>query len=915
MSDITPDAGSTVANHTETSMSAMKELLYYGAAAIILVVIANRDYLLFHSIAELFSIVIAFGIFVIGWNSRKYFHNNYLLFIGIAYLFVAFFDTLHTLAYKGMGVFKGYDDNNLPPQLWLVARYLESISLLLAPFYFNIRLNHRRVILTFSAVSLGALYAVFYARIFPTCFITGTGLTPFKRGSEYVIDVILLAALFFLHKRKEHFDPKVLRLLTLSILCAMVTELCFTMYVHLYGISNLVGHIFKILSFLFVYKAIIVTALAKPYDLLFKELQNRTDKLSETLDLDQKIIAESGAGIVAYRIDTGACVIANKAAARSVGASMEQIKQQNFRDIPSWRQSGLLDEVENVIATGVSTRKGVQLLTSVGKVLILDCFISLFKSSGEKHLMLIFEDISVRKQAEEVVIQSRDRLNEAQRIAHVGNWEFDPVSGVLEWSDEIYRIFEIEASEFGGASYEAFLKAIHPDDRERVDLAYEESLRLRAAYSIKHRLLMPDGRIKHVHEQCETTFDDSGKPLSSCGTVQDITELEYARLSAESASRAKGEFLANMSHEIRTPMNAITGMSYLALKTELDPRQRDYLTKIHSSAESLLGIINGVLDFSKIEAGKLELEAVDFNLSELFDRVGDQIFLKAEEKGVEVMFAVSPEIPRVLVGDPLRLGQVLNNLAGNALKFTGHGRVVVSVTPASPAGPDTTALAFKVTDTGIGMDAGQIARIFSPFTQADSSITRKYGGTGLGLTIVKRLVELMGGSLQVESEPGVGSCFSFTVTVGISAHSHMPAASPPILSKPVTPASLFKTMTETPGNQGSFSWLRSEARASVDVGLRHLTGARILVVEDNCINQQILSELLVQVGMTVELACNGQEAVSLVAASAPFDAILMDLQMPVMDGYEATRLIRQTRPADELPIIAITAHAMAEERV
>ena len=370
--------------------------------------------------------------------------------------------------------------------------------------------------------------------------------------------------------------------------------------------------------------------------------------------------------------------------------------------------------------------------------------------------------------------------------------------------------------------------------------------------------------------------------------VSDVTELKQTQFKleqlnlvltertrqAEAANRAKSEFLANMSHEIRTPMNAITGMSYLALKTGLDSRQRDYLTKIHSSAESLLGIINDVLDFSKIEAGKLELESVDFNLSEVFDRVGDQISLKAEEKRVEVMFAVSPEIPQVLVGDPLRLGQVLNNLTGNAVKFTEHGSVVVSVAPASPSAPDTTALTFKVTDTGIGMDAGQIARIFSPFTQADSSITRKYGGTGLGLTIVKRLAELMGGSLQVESEPGVGSCFSFTVTLGVSAQSHMPASSPPV----------------------------------------DFNGMRALVVDDNSINQQLLSELLAQVGMTVELAGNGREAVSLVAAAAPFDAILMDLQMPVMDGYEATRLIRQMHPAGELPIIAITAHAMTEER-
>ncbi len=653
--------------------------------------------------------------------------------------------------------------------------------------------------------------------------------------------------------------------------------------------------------------------------------------------------------------------------------------------------------------------------------------------------VVVFRDISARKQMEQQIQRANFLSDVALDLTDSGYWVVDYADPEYYFqSERSARLLGEEQRPDGryhlNDEWLARVSAVDPEEAVRLSATLAKAMeppneRYEAIYRYRRPL---DGRVIVLHASGRLVRDEQGKLLFMYGVYQDITaqkeieeELRVAKEQAQSATRAKSDFLANMSHEIRTPMNAIIGMSHLALQTDLDKRQRNYIAKVKLAGENLLGIINDILDFSKIEAGKLNLEDVPFELLDVMDNLASLIGLKTEDKNLELLFQIGADVPTALSGDPLRIGQVLVNLGNNAVKFTEAGEVVVGV---ERIGGDAehVELHFWVRDSGIGMTDEQCARLFQSFSQADASTTRKYGGTGLGLVICKNLVELMGGRIWVDSVPGSGSTFHFHARFGVQQDpkprsmfnaaelagvrvlvaddnasareilstmartlglevdvaangidalekvarqeeaglpysvilmdwkmpgmdgieavqrmhaaqlKHVPAvimvtaygredvlahaagrdvALTSILAKPVNPSALLEAVGQALNRGVPRDTRRVTGRQhELDEDMARLQGCRVLLVEDNDMNQELALDLLAKAGVEAVLATNGQEALDVLAADTRFDGVLMDCQMPVMDGYAATRLIRAQPALRDLPVVAMTANAMAGDR-
>lgn len=505
----------------------------------------------------------------------------------------------------------------------------------------------------------------------------------------------------------------------------------------------------------------------------------------------------------------------------------------------------------------------------------------------------VARDITHRKKVEQTMVQLNntlerrvkertdtlniitERLSLATKAGHMAAWDWDLSTNEIWWDPMMYEIFEIDPKE-EFTPMEKWEQIVDSDQWQNVMKESQEAIANKDSYEVTYSVRIGNNEIRYITAFGAVIRDDSGVAHRLVGVNMDVTQkVEYelkiteAKEIAEQATIAKSNFLANMSHEIRTPINAIVGMNYLLSKTDLSEKQKDYNHKIKISSEQLLRIVTDILDFSKVEAGKMRLEHIHFNLRTVINNIYEVHYLEALNKGLKFRIKVDELVPDMLIGDPLRLSQVLNNLVHNAIKFTKVGAIMLMVRFIE-RDDGKAKLYFEVNDSGIGLTKEQQENLFVAFQQADSSTTRNYGGTGLGLAISQEIVHMFGGDIQVESTYGSGSVFHFIVNMECFDEVHV----------------LNNEKVEEPK-------LRD--------------GLKILVVEDNAINQQLTREILEEKGALVHVADNGESAVEMLESDLKVDLVLMDLQMPIMDGRQAVARIRRQKNFDGMPVLALTA--------
>ncbi|MBF0413070.1 MAG: response regulator, partial [Desulfamplus sp.] len=639
-----------------------------------------------------------------------------------------------------------------------------------------------------------------------------------------------------------------------------------------------------------------VTARNEKLEQEITEHRKTAEALEEKEELFRSMFEYHSAVMFLVNSENGVIVRANRAAQKYYGYTSEEFNRLTVFELNELSKEEIKNEM---LKARVEERNYFNFKHRLanGEIRSVEVHSTPIAFHGQSLLFSIIHDITEREHAQNALKENEEKFRSLVENLSEALFLTDTNGFIIYISPIIENIIGFKPDEIIGKHLSEF---IYHEDLPMILDKFQKMLLGQKTEPSEIRSFHKSGSLIWIRTSSSRYFK-KGVIAGLQGVVADITmrkkaeqEIIKAKELAETANRAKSDFLSNMSHEIRTPMNAIIGLSNLALKTELNPKQRDYINKVYLSAQNLLGIINDILDFSKIEAGKLNMESVDFDLNDVLNNLGSLVILKAHEKGLELLFAIDSDVPTALKGDPLRLGQILLNLVNNAVKFTEKGEITLSINLIEH-NKHSAFIRFAVTDTGIGLTKEQQGKLFQSFQQADTSTTRKYGGTGLGLTISKKLCEMMGGEIGIESEESKGSTFWFTAEFGMGQN----------IAK---------------DENFSADKIKNIVKDELPNGFDYIRGSRLLLVEDNEINQQLAVEVLGDEGFYIDIAGNGQIGLDMIKVSPAkyYDVILMDLQMPVMDGRTSTKEIRSYEKevgiSDEIPIIAMTADAMSGVR-
>ncbi len=591
-------------------------------------------------------------------------------------------------------------------------------------------------------------------------------------------------------------------------------------------------------------------------------------------------------GIAINRMDDGSFDYVNNEFSRFTGYEVDELNQMDYWQLtPKFYEEQEQEQLESLAKTGRYGPYQKEYIHKIGHTYpVLLSGIKIAKSTGEEFIWSVVQDISRQKKVEQQAQAAQEeaefstfRMKLANDSAGIGVWEWDLLTNALIWDEWMYRLYGVSPEEYSGA-YEAWENSVHPDDIEMARTKLNDAVEGTGIYTPEFRVVHPGGQVRTMKASAEVIRDENGKGLKVIGVNYDVTdkikainELKLAKREAEQANQSKSDFLANMSHEIRTPMNAILGGLQLLKNRELGQDNRVLVENASFSAKSLLTIINDILDYSKIQENKLDLELEPFSLIDVLDSVKFDVETQASDKGIELLEIIDDNFVDGWIGDIVRVKQILLNLVANAVKFTEQGTVKVGLSCKTYQGKES--ICINVIDSGIGMSEEAQRRIFERFVQADTSTTRKFGGTGLGMSITVNLIKMMGGNIDLRS----------------------------VLNKGTTIRVLLPL-------EKSGKFIKEDSQKSVIAP--QLRGKRILIAEDNEINQLVVESMLKATKADLTIVENGQLAVDAIKKE-DFDLVLMDIQMPGMDGVEAQKRISTLKV--NIPVIALTANVMVSE--